>query len=49
MSRRLMNQGNAGIKNWMINKMFKGWTNQRAPLAFSKKTFNQLWKEANKK
>jgi L-lactate dehydrogenase complex protein LldF len=49
MSRRLMNQGNAGIKNWMVNKMFKGWTAQRTPLTFSKKTFNQLWKEANKK
>ena len=48
LSRLLMNQGNATIKNWMINKMFKGWSNQRASLVFPSKTFNQLWKEANK-
>ena len=49
MNRKLMNQGNAPIKNWVINKMFKGWSNQRAPLEFSSKTFNQLWKEGHKK
>jgi L-lactate dehydrogenase complex protein LldF len=49
MSRTLMNQGNAAIKNWVINKMFTGWSNQRAPLEFPKKTFNQLWKEDHKK
>jgi len=49
MSRTLMNQGNAPIKNWVINKMFKGWTNQRAPLVFPTKTFNQLWREGHKK
>ncbi len=49
LNRMLMNQGTAPIKNWLINKMFKGWSNQRAPLEFPKKTFNQLWKEAHKK
>jgi len=49
MNRRLMNQGTAPIKNWMINKMFKGWSHQRAPLEFTAKTFNQLWKEGHKK
>ena len=49
MSRMLMNQGNATIKNWVINKMFKGWSNQRAPLEFPKKTFNQLWNESKKR
>jgi L-lactate dehydrogenase complex protein LldF len=49
MNRTLMNQGRAPIKNWVINKMFKGWSNQRAPLEFSSKTFNQLWKEGHKK
>jgi L-lactate dehydrogenase complex protein LldF len=34
LSRMMMNQGNATIKNWVINKMFKGWSNQRAPLEF---------------
>ncbi len=48
MSRRLMNQGNAPIKNWIVNKMFKGWSKQRAPLTFPKKTFNQLWQDSNK-
>jgi len=49
MNRRLMNQGTAPIKNWVINKMFKGWSSQRAPLEFPAKTFNQLWKEEHKK
>jgi len=49
MNRRLMNQGTAPIKNWVINKMFKGWSNHRAPLEFPAKTFNQLWKEGHKK
>ncbi|MSP08715.1 MAG: iron-sulfur cluster-binding protein [Chitinophagaceae bacterium] len=49
LSRMLMNQGNATIKNWVINKMFKGWSNQRAPLEFPKKTFNQLWIESKKR
>ena len=48
LSRTLMNQGNAPIKNWVINKMFKGWSDKRAPLEFPKKTFNQLWKEQYK-
>jgi L-lactate dehydrogenase complex protein LldF len=43
-----MNQGNATIKNWVINKMFKAWTAQRADLSFSPKTFNQLWTAQNK-
>ena len=49
LSRMMMNQGNATIKNWVINKMFKGWSNQRAPLEFPKKTFNQLWSESKKR
>jgi len=49
MNRKLMNQGNAPIKNWVINKMFKGWSGQRAPLEFPTKPFNQLWKEGHKK
>jgi L-lactate dehydrogenase complex protein LldF len=49
LSRMLMNKGNSTIKNWVINKMFKGWSNQRAPLEFPKKTFNQLWNESQKR
>lgn len=43
--RAVMNLGNAKIKNWMVNRMFKGWTNTRADLQFPEKSFNQLWKE----
>jgi len=25
--------------------LFKGWNEERSDLAFSKKTFNQMWKE----
>ena len=48
LSRTLMNQGKAPIKNWIVNKMLKGWSEQRSPISFPKKTFNQLWREANK-
>ncbi|MEY3060008.1 MAG: hypothetical protein RL000_1360 [Bacteroidota bacterium] len=43
--RPVMNLGNAKIKNWMINKLFKGWVAHRSDLQFPEKTFNQLWKE----
>jgi L-lactate dehydrogenase complex protein LldF len=45
LSRKLMNTGNQKMKNWMVNKVFKGWTAHRADLNFSKKTFNEMWKE----
>ena len=47
--RKLMNFGNRKLKNWMINKVFKGWAGQRADLAFPEKTFNQMWLERQKK
>ncbi|MDI3318468.1 LutB/LldF family L-lactate oxidation iron-sulfur protein [Pinibacter soli] len=43
--RNMMNMGNRKMKNWMVNKVFKGWTGQRADLDFSGKTFNELWKQ----
>ncbi len=43
--RNMMNMGNQKIKNWMVNKVFKGWTTNRADLNFAGKTFNQMWKE----
>lgn len=49
LNRTLMNQGSATIKNWLINKIFKGWSTQRAALEFPTKTFNELWKEKQKK
>ena len=43
LSRRMMNSGNSKIKNWLVNRLVKGWTTHRAPLPFAEKTFNQLW------
>ena len=48
LNRRLMNMGNQKIKNWMVNKVFKGWTAHRADLNFAEKTFNQMWKDRQK-
>ncbi len=45
LSRNLMNKGNSKMKNWMVNKLFKGWTAHHGTLNFSPKTFNQQWKE----
>lgn len=46
--RKIMNLGKAKLKNWVINRLFKGWTNTRAELEFPEKSFNQLWREKNK-
>ena len=45
MNRSLMNMGNAKIKNWVVNKLLKGWKEHRSEMIFPKKSFNQLWKE----
>lgn len=45
LSRMMMNMGNGTLKNKVVNNLFKGWSKHRAPLEFSQKTFNQLWKE----
>ncbi len=47
-NRKMMNMGNQNVKNWMVNRLFKGWTQHRADLNFSQKTFNELWLEKNK-
>lgn len=47
--RGMMNMGNQKLKNWMVNKVFKGWTTNRADLNFAGKTFNEMWKEKYKK
>ncbi len=47
--RSMMNMGNTKIKNLMVNKVFKGWTATRADLDFPAKTFNEMWKEREKK
>lgn len=43
--RKTMNMGNGKLKNWVVNKVFKGWTAHRGDLDFSEKTFNQMWQE----
>jgi L-lactate dehydrogenase complex protein LldF len=47
--RGMMNMGNQKLKNWMVNKVFKGWTTNRADLNFAGKTFNEMWKERAKR
>ena len=49
LNRWMMNMTNGGTKSWMINTFFKGWKKHRSELIFSKKTFNQQWKERFKK
>jgi L-lactate dehydrogenase complex protein LldF len=45
LNRSMMNMGNGNLKNWVVNKVFKGWTTHRSELHFSQKTFNEMWKE----
>lgn len=49
LSRGMMNMSNGKMKNWMVNKIFKGWQKNRSELHFSQKTFNEMWKERYKK
>jgi L-lactate dehydrogenase complex protein LldF len=46
--RKLMNTGNYKMKNWVVNKLLKGWKEHRSEMEFPKKSFNQLWKEKNR-
>jgi len=48
LNRNMMNMGNGKLKNWVVNKVFKGWTTHRSDLDFSLKTFNEMWKEQHK-
>ena len=45
--RSLMNMGTGPFKSNMIGLLFPSWAKQRSNLAFSKKTFNEMWKERN--
>jgi L-lactate dehydrogenase complex protein LldF len=44
-----MNIGNGNMKSKLINSIAKSWTQHRGKLEFPKKSFNQQWKEKNKK
>ncbi len=48
LKRGIMNLGNGNIKNKVVNGIFKGWKQNRHGLDFSKKTFNEMWKERYK-
>lgn len=45
LSRKMMNMSNGRTKNWVVNKVFKGWSRHRTDLDFSQKTFNQMWQD----
>jgi len=46
LSRTLMNSAGAGMKEKVVNKLFKdSWGARRGDIEFAKKSFNQLWKE----
>jgi L-lactate dehydrogenase complex protein LldF len=44
-----LNLGNSKMKNKIVNKLFTSWTASRGDLNFTEKTFNQLWKDREKK
>jgi len=43
--RRWMNAGSPRIKQWVTNRLIKGWKSSRGEIVFPEKSFNQLWKE----
>ena len=45
LKRGMMNMGNGKLKSKVVNQLFKDWDKHHAPLEFSKKTFNEMWKE----
>jgi L-lactate dehydrogenase complex protein LldF len=45
LNRKMMNLGNGDLKNKVVNGLFKGWKENRSDLEFSKKTFNEMWKD----
>lgn len=48
LNRKMFNMGNGKLKNWLVNKVFKGWSKNRGDLSFSPKTFNEMWQEKKK-
>jgi L-lactate dehydrogenase complex protein LldF len=47
--RPLMNMAKGNLKNYVVNKFAQPWTSIHGNLEFPDKSFNQLWKERNKK
>jgi L-lactate dehydrogenase complex protein LldF len=48
LKRGMMNMGNGGLKTKVVNTLFKDWNKYHSPLHFSKKTFNEMWKEGER-
>lgn len=49
LNRRMMNSGSGKMKSWVVNTFVKDWKKHRSELDFPQKSFNQLWKESNRK
>lgn len=48
LSRTMMNLAGAGVKNKVVNTLFKDtWAHSRGALEFAPKSFNKRWKEEN--
>lgn len=45
LNRKMMNMGKPKMKNWVVNRLIKGWSAHRGPMQFPEKTFNQMWVE----
>ena len=45
LKRGMMNMGSGNFKTKIVNRLFKNWDKYHAPIEFSPKTFNQMWKE----
>ena len=48
MRRFIMNAGTRRSKNWVVNRLLKGWKKHRTAIEFPEKSFNRLWKEYNR-
>lgn len=50
LSRTILNAAGTGIKNKVVNSMFKdSWVKHRSQLDFAERSFNKMWKERNNK
>ena len=49
MSRRILNSAGAGLKNKVVNKLFKkSWGKHRGDIHFAATSFNKMWKDRSK-
>ncbi len=48
LKRGMMNMGSGGLKSKVVNVLFKDWNKHHEPLRFTKKTFNEMWKDKQK-